>query len=144
MSTGVLDTCRELIYMKKELCVKLVIYRNYFHKSLHMKRSRFLPVAKTENHQNSFPALVEAATSCMVTGLTRSRVIRIFHSFKTSGHSTALGQLNVYHKWVPGISPEGKGSQCVGKTTLPPSWANFLKILGASISWSPKGLSRPV
>jgi hypothetical protein len=28
--------------------------------------------------------------------------------------------------------------------TLPPSCANFLEILGASTSWSPKGLSRPV
>jgi hypothetical protein len=37
----------------------------------------------------------------------------------------------------------GKGSRCVGLTTLPPSCAECLEILGASTSWSPKGLSRP-
>jgi len=30
MSTGLLETCREMeyIYMKKEMCVKMVIYKN--------------------------------------------------------------------------------------------------------------------
>jgi hypothetical protein len=32
----------------------------------------------------------------------------------------------------------------VGLTTLPPSCADILKILGASNSWSPRVLSRPV
>ena len=35
-----------------------------------------------------------------------------------------------------------KGGRCVGLTDLPPSCADCLEILGASISWSPKGLSR--
>ena len=35
-------------------------------------------------------------------------------------------------------------ARCVGLTTLPPSRANCLEILGASISQSPKGLYRPV
>jgi hypothetical protein len=69
---------------------------HYFHNSLHIKWSCFLPVAKTENHQNSFPALVEAATNCKVTGLTCNWVIRIVHSFNNYGHNTALGQLSVY------------------------------------------------
>jgi hypothetical protein len=38
----------------------------------------------------------------------------------------------------------GKGGRCVGLTSLPPSCAYCLEILGASTSWSPKGLSRPV
>jgi hypothetical protein len=47
-------------------------------------------------------------------------------------------------KWVPGIFPGGKGGRCVGLTTLPPSCADCLKNLGASTSWNPQGLSRPV
>jgi len=39
---------------------------------------------------------------------------------------------------------EGKGSQCKQLTSLPPSCANCLEILGVSTSWSPKALSRPV
>jgi hypothetical protein len=38
----------------------------------------------------------------------------------------------------------GRGCQCVGLTTLPLSYVDFLEILGALTSWSPKGLSRPV
>jgi hypothetical protein len=38
----------------------------------------------------------------------------------------------------------GAGGRCVGLTTLPPSCADFLKILEASNSCSPKGLSRPL
>jgi hypothetical protein len=38
----------------------------------------------------------------------------------------------------------GKDGRCVGLTNLPPSCAGSLEILGASTSWSPKGLSRPV
>ena len=45
---------------------------------------------------------------------------------------------------MPGISCRGKGGRCVGLTTLPPSCADFLNILGASTSGSPRGLYRPV
>jgi hypothetical protein len=38
----------------------------------------------------------------------------------------------------------GKGGWWVGLTTLPPSCADCLEILGASTSWSPKGQSRPI
>jgi hypothetical protein len=38
----------------------------------------------------------------------------------------------------------GKGGRCVGLTTLPLSYADYLEILGASNSWSRKGLSRHV
>jgi hypothetical protein len=37
-----------------------------------------------------------------------------------------------------------KGDRCIGLTTLSPSCAKRLQILGASTSWSTKGLSRPV
>jgi hypothetical protein len=39
---------------------------------------------------------------------------------------------------------EGKGSRCVRQINLPPPSAECLEILGASTTWSPKGLSRPV
>jgi hypothetical protein len=42
------------------------------------------------------------------------------------------------------LSWGGKGGRCVGLTTLPPSCADCLKNLGASSSWIPKGLPRPV
>jgi len=38
----------------------------------------------------------------------------------------------------------GKGGRYVGLTTLPPSCAECLEILGGSTSWGSKGLSRPV
>ena len=38
----------------------------------------------------------------------------------------------------------GKGSGFVGQMTFPPSCPDCLDIAGASTSWSPKGLSRPV
>jgi hypothetical protein len=38
----------------------------------------------------------------------------------------------------------GKGGRCVGLTTLPTSCARLSRNLGASTSWNPKGLSRPV
>jgi len=38
------------------------------------------------------------------------------------------GWLSLWQKWVPGIFPGGKGGQCVGLTTLPPSYADCLEI----------------
>jgi hypothetical protein len=49
--------------------------------------------------------------------------------------------LNIYE--YQGLSLGSEGGQCIGQTTLPPSCANNLEFLGASISWTPKGLSRP-
>ena len=37
-----------------------------------------------------------------------------------------------------------KGDQCIGLTTFPPLCTNCTEILGASTSWSPKGLSKPI
>jgi len=47
---------------------------------------------------------------------------------------------NKYQEYLPGR----KGCRCVGLTTLLPSCANCLEILGASNSCNPKGLSTSV
>ena len=47
---------------------------------------------------------------------------------------------NEYQKYLL----RGKYGRCVGLTTLPPSCSDYLKILGISTSWSPRGLSRDV
>jgi hypothetical protein len=54
------------------------------------------------------------------------------------------GRFSLQQKWVPGILVAGKDGRCVGLSTLPPSSADSLEVLGVSTSWSPKGLSRPV
>ena len=45
---------------------------------------------------------------------------------------------NQYQEYLLGW---GKGGLCVKLTSLPPSCANFLEILGASSSWRSKGLA---
>jgi hypothetical protein len=47
---------------------------------------------------------------------------------------------NEYQEYLLG----GKGGRCVRLTTLPPSCADCQESLGASTSWSPKDLWRPV
>jgi hypothetical protein len=44
---------------------------------------------------------------------------------------------------VPRVFPGGEACRCVVLTTLPPSYADYVGILGASTSWSPQGLSWP-
>ena len=53
---------------------------------------------------------------------------------------------NEYHRYLVGKGGGwgGKSGRCARLTTSPPSSAYCLEILGASTSWSPKGLSRPV
>jgi hypothetical protein len=53
-------------------------------------------------------------------------------------------RVSFWQKWVPGICLKNKCGSCGGLTTLPPSCADRLKILGASTSWSPRGLFRHV
>ena len=53
------------------------------------------------------------------------------------------GQLSLYLKWVPRVSAGGIGGRYVGLTTLPPPVCS-LEILGASTSWNPQGVTRPV
>ena len=57
-----------------------------------------------------------------------------------SGHTVVLGST----QHLTETSTRGKGGRCIGLTTLPPSCAYCLEILGTSMSWIPKGLSSPV
>jgi len=69
------------------------------------------------------------------------KVTGIFHWLNTSGLTMALGSTQPLTEiYLVG----GKGGQCVGLTTLPPSCADRLDILETSTSCRPKGLSRPV
>ena len=53
-------------------------------------------------------------------------------------------QLSLWQKWVPGLSPRGKGGRYLGLNKLPPSCTDCLKFLRVLLSWSPKGLSRDI
>jgi hypothetical protein len=79
-----------------------------------------------------------------VAGSIHDGVIGIFHSHSPFGRAMTPGvdsvcNRNEYQEDLLG----GKDGRCVGLTTLPPSCANFLEILGASTSWNPSDLSRP-
>ena len=58
-----------------------------------------------------------------------------------SGRTMALWSTQLLTE--PGIFPGGKGRRCVGLTPLPTLCAGCLEFLGASTSWSPKGLFWP-
>jgi hypothetical protein len=74
--------------------------------------------------------------TALQTGRSRVRFPMVsLHYFIDIILPVALGpwsQLNLQQKWVPGIFPGGKGGQCVGLTTLPPSCADCLNI------WEPQ------
>jgi hypothetical protein len=59
--------------------------------------------------------------------------INFFWSHYNPGVDSACKR-NVYR----GYLLEGKGGRCVGLTTLPPSCADYLEILGAYNSWGPR------
>ena len=65
-------------------------------------------------------------------------VFEIFYSLNPSGRSTVLASTQSVTEMVPGIFPWGGGAVFRVKTLLL-SCADFLKILGASIPWSPRG-----
>jgi len=54
----------------------------------------------------------------------------------------SLGSTRPLTEVSPTVSPEGKGGRCIQLTTLPPSCANCLEILGATTSCRPRGLYR--
>jgi len=91
--------------------------------------------------------LRHCATSRKVAGSVPDRVTGIFHfllPFRPHygpGVESASNR-NEYQGYLLG-GGEGKGCRCVGLITLPPSRGKCLEILGASTSWSPKGLHRP-
>ena len=80
------------------------------------------------------------ATIRKVAGLIPDGVIGIFRWLNPSGRTMALG--STLTEVNSRVICWGKGGRCVGLTTLPPSCADCLEILGASTSWRPKGLSR--
>jgi len=54
-------------------------------------------------------------------------------------------RISLHKKGEPRVSLGGgvKGGRYVGLTTLPPSCAECIEILGVSTFWNPKSLSRP-
>jgi len=80
------------------------------------------------------------------SGSISSGVIWIFHEYNPYGRIMTLGStpsvIQISTRAV--VYSGGTGGRCLGLTTLPPSCADFLKVLGAPTSWPPKGLSRPV
>jgi hypothetical protein len=72
----------------------------------------------------------------------------IFHWHNPSSPNMALGSTQSFKEMITrNISwggGGGKGGRCIGLTTLPPTCANCLEIVGALTSPSRKGLSRPV
>jgi hypothetical protein len=82
--------------------------------------------------------LRHCTTRPKVAGSIPDGVIGVFHWLNPSGRTIASNR-NEYQ----GYLLESKRGRCVGLITLPPSSAECLEILGASTSWSPKGLSRP-
>ena len=71
----------------------------------------------------------------------------MFRDISGQGHTMALKSTDPLTEmstrnvsWGGG----GKSGRCVGLKNLPPLCADCLEILGASTSWRPKGLFRPV
>jgi len=73
--------------------------------------------------------LRHCATSRKVASSIPEGITENFHLVKPPGCAIDLEQ-----KRERGVYPKGKGGRCVG-LTLPPSYAECLKILGASTSW---------
>jgi hypothetical protein len=89
--------------------------------------------------------LRHCATSQKVAGSIPDGVIGIFHWLNPSNCTIALGLTQPRTEMsTRDFSVGDKGGRCIGLTILPSSCANCLEILGASTSWSPKDLSRPV
>ena len=88
--------------------------------------------------------LQHSATSQQVMGLISDGVTGFFIDLILLTTLWPWGWLSLWQKWVPGMLPEGLGGWCLGLTTVLPTCADCLANPGASSSWSPRGLLRPV
>jgi hypothetical protein len=88
--------------------------------------------------------LRHCATSRKVAGSITSAFIGIFHWHNSSGRTMALGLTQPLKVLSTRIISWCKGGLCIGLTTLPPSSVKLSWHLGASTSWNPRSLSRPV
>jgi len=82
------------------------------------------------------------ATNPKVAGSIDDCVIGIFHWHNPSGRTMALGSIQPWRKWVPGIFPGGwrrpvRRADNLNTFMCPMSWN-----LRARTSWNPQGLSR--
>ena len=81
------------------------------------------------------------ATSRKHTCFIPDGVISSFMDFKFLAELWAWVRLGFNRNWAP---EGGKYGRCLGLTNLQRSCADCLEILGASKSWSPRGLSRTI
>ena len=88
--------------------------------------------------------LKHCAASRKVAGSFPDRFIGIFFFTLPSGRTMALGLTERLSEMSTAFIIWGKGGRCVELITLPLSCVCCLEILGASTSWSPKRLSRPL
>jgi hypothetical protein len=72
------------------------------------------------------------ATSPKVAGSIPDDVTGIFHWHNPSGRTMTLGLTQSLREMSTTNTSGGKGSRCVGLTTWPPSWADYLEI------WEPQ------
>jgi hypothetical protein len=88
--------------------------------------------------------LRHCATDRKVAVLIPDGVIAIFHwlTFRPL-YGPGIDSVSNRNEYQ-GYLLVGKGGRCVWLTTFPPSLSDCLEILGTSISWSLKSLSRPV
>jgi len=76
-------------------------------------------------------------TSWNVVGSIPDGAIRIFHLHKLSGRTMAMESTQPVTEMSSGVVLWGKIGQCIWLKTFPPSYANYLEILGAPTTCSP-------
>jgi hypothetical protein len=88
--------------------------------------------------------LRHCATNRKVAGSIPGGAAGVFIDIINSGRTMTLGSTQPLTELSIRNISWGKGGRCLMLTTLPLSCADCLKSLGASTSWNPQGLSRPV